>query len=280
MAKFTSYGYHDAIREKRKRRKVRVAFSVISFLTALVIFIIYALFFSGWLSIKEIQISGYKEVPEPEIRNLIDGYLNKRYLLNYIKPFSNIMFASSETIEHSLEEKFPIIGKVNVDKYLSNKNLTVEINEREAIGIWCRNESDSSTGSEQVCFYFDKEGVMFKPALRFSGEIFLTIEDGRSRDFNLADKFDDKELFEKINLARSILDELKFIGYSNFFLPQGSFDFWIKTKEGWYIYLDKENDISTQVVALKKLLEEKLPESRRQSLQYIDLRVNNRIYYK
>ena len=121
---------------------------------------------------------------------------------------------------------------------------------------------------------------MFKPALRFSGEIFLTIEDGRGRDFNLTDVFDDRKLFEKISLTKGILDELKFIDYSNFFLPQGSFDFWIKTKEGWHIYLDKENDIPTQLVALKKFLEEKLPAARRQTLQYIDLRVNNRIYYK
>lgn len=272
MARY-NYGYIDELRVKRKRRKVRVAFLVIYSSIAFVVFMTYALFFSGWFSIKEIQVSGYNEISEPEIRNLIGDYLSKKYLFGYIKPFSNILFASSETIKDSLRENFPIIKSVDIDKGLFNKNLTVEINEKEAVGIWCKNESDK-------CFYFDREGVMFKPALRFSGEIFLTIEDGRGRGFNLADSFDDRELFEKIGLTRGILDELKFIGYSNFFLPQGSFEFWIKTKEGWYVYLDKENDVPIQLVALKKFLEEKIPVSRRQSLQYIDLRVNNRIYYK
>ena len=273
MIKYVTYGYHDAIKEKRKRRKVRIAFLVVSSSVSLIIFIIYALFFSEWFSIKEVQINGYKEIPESDIRTLINDYLNKKYLLNYIKPFSNILFASSETIEHFLREKFPIIEKANIDKHLFSRNLTIEINEREVIGVWCKNESD-------LCFYFDKAGVMFKPALKFSGEIFLTIEDNRGRDFNLSDAFDDKELFEKINLTRNILDELKFLGYSNFFLPQGSFEFWVKTKEGWYVYLDKESDIPTQLVALKKFLDEKLFPERRRTLEYIDLQVNNRIYYK
>ena len=218
------YGYRDTLKEKRKRRKVRIAFLIISSLTALLIFIAYALFFSGWFSVKQIQINGYEEISEAEIKNLIDGYLNKKYLLNYIKPFSNIMFANSETIEEFLQEIFPIIEKVNVDKQLLTKNLIIELNEREAIGIWCKSESDK-------CFYFDREGIMFKSALRFSGEIFLVIEDARGRDFNLTDTFDDKELFKKISLTKNILDELKLIGYSNFFLPKGSFDFWVKTKE-------------------------------------------------
>lgn len=273
MARYINYGYRDAIKEKRKRRKVRIAFLIVSSLVGLIIFVFYVLFFSEWFLIKEVEISGYEETSESDIRNLVDDYLNKRYLLDYIKPFSNILFASSDNIGHSIKQNFPIIESADVSKHLFGKNLTIEINEREAIGIWCKNESNK-------CFYFDKEGVMFKPALRFSGEIFLTIEDNRGRDFNLADSFDDKELFEKVNLTRSILDELKFIGYSNFFLPKGSFEFWIKIKEGWHIYLDKESDISIQLVSLKKLLEEKLPESRRQTLEYIDLRVNNRIYYK
>lgn len=289
MARY-NYGYIDELRGKRKRRKVRIAFLVISSLIVLTIFSVYALFFSKWFLIKEIRITGNKEISEEEIRNLI-------------KPFSNILFAGSESIEHSLQKNFPIIEKVNVDKHLFSKNLTVEINEREVIGIWCK----SATGEESdKCFYFDNEGILFKPAPKFSGEVFLTVEDGRGRpgsrnsdsgfaakssrsesefsqpgrDFNLGDSFDDMELLEKINLTRSILDELKFIGYSNFFLPENSFEFWIKTKEGWHIYLDKESDIPTQLVALKKFLDEKLPESRRQNLQYIDLRVNNRIYYK
>ena len=273
MAKYNIYGYRDELRERRKRRKARIAFLIISSLVGLILFSIYALIFSSWFLVKEVQVSGQKEVPEEEIRNLISNYLSRRYFFNYISPFSNIILASSESIENSLRSNFPVIEATKVSKSLFKKSLTVQILEREIAGIWCKENSDK-------CFYFDKDGIFFKSAPKFSGEVFLTIEDSRGRNFNLIDSFDDKELFEKINLTRNILDDLKFIDYVNFFLPKGSFEFWIKTKDGWYIYLDKETDVPNQLVALKKFLEEKLPAARRQSLQYIDLRINNRIYYK
>ncbi len=233
---------------------------VVFSLSVIVIFLVYALFFSGWFLIKGIELSGNQEVDEEEIRKTVGQ-------------FSNILFSSSKEIEDSLKKNFPIIGRADVSKNFFNKRLSVRIDEREAAGIWCRHLEDQ-------CFYFDKDGFLFKPAARFSGEAFLTIEDGRGKVLDLAGILDEKELIEKMNSAKRILDELKFIAYSNFFLAPGSFEFWIKTKEGWYVYLDKESDIPTQLVALKKFLEEKLPVSRRQNLQYIDLRVNNRIYYK
>jgi len=272
MAKF-NYGYRDELRNKRKKRKIRAAFLVVSSLIAFIVFTVYALFFSGWFSVNEVRVSGNKEVSEEEIKNSIIGHLDRAYLLGYIKPFSNIFFTDSEEIAGLLTEKFPIIKVVNVNKKFFSGNLNVEIGEREVVGIWCQSGGDK-------CFYFDKDKVFFKPAAKFSGEVFLNIEDGRGRDFSLADSFDDQELLEKMNLAKSILDELKFVAYSNFFLGPGSFEFWIKIKEGWSVYLDKESDIPTQLVALKKFLEEKLSPERRRTLQYIDLRVNNRIYYK
>lgn len=273
MDRYLRHGYRDELRNKRKKRKIRVAFLVISSLSVFIIFVVYALFFSGWFSIKGVRVSGNEAIQEEEIKKITNNYLNKTYLLGYIKPFSNILFSNSQKIENSLKENFPIIGQADVSKNFFNKYLRVRIDERKAVGIWCKSDKDQ-------CFYFDEDGFLFKPAARFSGEVLLAIEDGRRRDFDLAGIFDDKELIEKMNSAKSILDELKFVAYSNFFLAPGSFEFWIKTKDGWYIYLDKESNIQTQLVALKKFLEEKLPADRRRGLQYIDLRVNNRIYYK
>ncbi|MBI2003738.1 MAG: hypothetical protein HYS78_02050 [Parcubacteria group bacterium] len=272
MVKYVRYGYHDVLAERRKRRKIRVVFLVGFSLFFLVSFSTYALFFSGWFTLKEIQVSGNREIKEEEVKNLISAYTERTYF-GYIKPFSNILFSSSETLERSLSEKFKVIDRVDVNKNFFRKYLSVELDEKEAAGTWCKEDSDK-------CFFFDGNGALFKAAPKFSGEAFLAVEDGRGRDFNLGDSFDDKELLEKINLTRNILDELKVVGYSGFFLAPGSFEFWVKTKEGWNIYLDKANDIPTQLVALKKFLDEKLPASRRRTIEYVDLKINNRIYYK
>ncbi|MEK7579730.1 MAG: FtsQ-type POTRA domain-containing protein [Patescibacteria group bacterium] len=279
MAKYYGYGYRDELKLKRKKRKIRFAFLVVSSFAVLTGFLAYALFFSSWFSIKEIQVSGNKELSESEIRELADKYINRTYFLGYIKPFSNIFFVSSEGLEESFRKKMAQIDEVDISKSIFKKYLVIEIKEREAVGIWCGSTS-LTTSLEQSCFYFDKKMALFKSAPKFSGEVFLVIEDGRNRDFKVGDVFDDAELIEKLSSAKFFLDELKIVDYRNFFLPAGSFEFWIKTKDGWSIYLDKETDIATQLVALKKILEGKLSADRRQRLEYIDLRVNGRVYYK
>ena len=70
MARFNAYGYHDELRKKRKRREKRIAFLIIFSFVGLILFLTYALIFSGWLSIKEIKISGHQEISEEEMYRL------------------------------------------------------------------------------------------------------------------------------------------------------------------------------------------------------------------
>ena len=265
--------YIDELRQRKKRRRKQIAFLVIFIILAIAAGSTYALFFSGWFTIKGIEVSGNNELAQEDIRSLAENHINQNYLFGLIQPYSNILFAGSEVIEHSLKDRYPLIETANVNKNLLNKNLYIELREREGIGVYCKYNTET-------CFYFDRNNVLFKEAPRFSGQLFLVIEDSRNRDFKLGHSFDDAELLDKIFEAKRILDELRPVEYDNFFLPENSFDFWIKTKEGWNIYLDKDTDIPSQLVALKKFMEEKLTSDRRQTLKYIDLRINNRIYYK
>lgn len=271
--------YIDELRKRKKRRKRRIAFLVIFVILAVAAGSVYALFFSGWFSIRDIKISGNDELAPEEIKNIAESHISRTYLFGLLKPYLNIFFAGSEVIEHSLKDRYPLIETANVSKNLFNKDLSIEIKEREGIGVYCRKDLSAQAGSG-VCFYFDRNNVFFKEAPRFSGQLFLVIEDSRNRDFKLGHSFDDAELLDKIFEAKRIIDELRIVEYQNFFLPENSFDFRIKTKEGWSVYLDKESDIASQLVSLKKFLEEKLSTERRKTIQYIDLRINNRIYYK
>lgn len=265
--------YIDELRQRKKRRRKRVAFLVVFVVLAIAAVLVYSLFFSGWLSIRNVEISGNIEISKDEVSKTAEGHIEKQYLFGLIKPYSNILFTSSETIEHSLKDKYPLIETANVNKKLFSRNLSIELKEREAVGVYCK------SGAE-TCFYFDSNNILFKESPRFSGQLFLVVEDSRNREFKLGDSFDDAELIENVFETKRIIDELRIIEYQNFFLPENSFDFWVKTKAGWSVYLDKETDIASQLIALKKFLNEKLSPDRGQTLQYIDLRINNRIYYK
>src|SRR3989344_733020 len=138
MPKYGIYGYRDELREKRKKRKIRIAFLVVSSSVAFIVFTAYALFFSGWFLVKAVQISGNNEISEAEIKKIVSSHLDKSYLMGYIKPFSNIFFTDSDELEDSLKEIFPLINTAEVNKKFFKRNLSVEIGEREAAGIWCQ----------------------------------------------------------------------------------------------------------------------------------------------
>jgi len=52
------------------------------------------------------------------------------------------------------------------------------------------------------------------------------------------------------------------------------------TDEGWKIYLDVNRDLDGQILVLNNVLKNGIPQPDRQKMDYIDLRVENRVYYK
>jgi hypothetical protein len=53
----------------------------------------------------------------------------------------------------------------------------------------------------------------------------------------------------------------------------------VRTSEGWEAYVSTEIPIDSSLNALKLLFEKELPQELRAKLAYIDLRVENRVYY-
>ena len=51
-----------------------------------------------------------------------------------------------------------------------------------------------------------------------------------------------------------------------------------KTSAGWYIYFNPAYSVDAQIRALEMVLENEIKDSN--SLEYIDLRIDNRVYYK
>ena len=54
----------------------------------------------------------------------------------------------------------------------------------------------------------------------------------------------------------------------------------LRTSEGWAIYLNEKTDLGQEVEILKIVLEKEISQIQRQDLEYIDLRINNKVYYK
>ena len=132
----------------------------------------------------------------------------------------------------------------------------------------------------QNCYYFDDEGVLWGKALRSSGSLLLNVDDlrptveGGSTDSSI--KVDDQLL----RAIKELTDELKNIDIkiNKIEIPSDSIgELRIYTIRGYYLIVDIESSIKSQIDILRILLKEK---GESFSPQYINLKVEGRAYYK
>lgn len=131
----------------------------------------------------------------------------------------------------------------------------------------------------QECFLINASGIAFKKTSRPGGNLLLVIENEHREDVSMGGKVIDPNIIAELTFLRKTLAEE--LGVRLGKAAQSRFnteDFDIETDEGWRLRMSTTNNAhaTTQILArtLDKLGKE------RATLQYIDLRIENRVYYK
>ena len=105
-----------------------------------------------------------------------------------------------------------------------------------------------------------------------SGFIYLTVEDQRSGQDRI-----DKDFFGPIN---QVVKGISGVVVKNIKIPENSFnEFRVYTSQGYYIIFTTEEEIKDQLDVLRIFLNDK-KDDLSFNPQYIDLRVDGRVYYK
>ena len=222
----------------------------------------YFLFFTDSLGIKDITINGLETVEQDIVLAEINGQFDYKKF-GHLQTKKNIIFFDADTLEADLLSANPVLKSVQAGKHLPHR-LVIDIVEREPAGIWCSNNE---------CRYFDDEMQTWGPAVRSSGFLFLTVEDERSREkFGIEEDF-----FRAIN---EVVGGLPGLTVKTVIIPENSFDeFRIYTDKDFYLIFSLGVSIKNQLEVLKIFLEEKTKDPNFHP-QYIDLRIEGRIYYK
>jgi len=253
-------------RDKLARRNRLFFILKLSGLIAVFILLIsggmYFLFFTDKLEIKDITINGLKTLDQ----GLIMGEVNKRLdykKYGYLHVQRNILFFDNDGLKADLLLANPVLKTIQADKKFPH-GLEIEVLEREPAGIWC------VTGE---CRYFDREMETWGQAAKSSGFLFLTVEDQRSRD-----KFEiDADFFQAINELAANFSQLTI---KSIVIPENSFDeFRVYTDRSFYLIFSLDSNIKDQAEILKIFLTEKNKDPNFNP-QYIDLRIDGRVYYK
>jgi cell division septal protein FtsQ len=258
----------------RKRRKISSRwafyFTAVIFLVA----IVFALFFSDFLSITSIKISGLDKLEEKSIRNTIEEKLKGKYF-KMVNKNSLILLQKAE-IEKALQDNFKRVENVWIKKVFPN-GLRITVKERvltmlicDSLKCYVLNERGEAYGSDNFSAE-DLEGENLVVLSDVTGARISTENNPLEDDFR---KF-------ILKLASNVEDETGIVLKKQYETPSRmSGDLKVETEDGWKIYFSENVGMEKEMLMLRTVLGHKIEKERQKDLEYIDLRIANKVFYK
>lgn len=229
------------------------------------------LFLSGKLSVSHVEISGADRIDQEELREKIRRQLDGNYFKYLSK--KNLILINSNRLEDMLKSDYKLIRNVEIRKKFP-ATLRADMEERKIALSLC-----GSSG----CFAVDESGTAFEK---------MTSEEADQKSVPILDDRHDDEIIE----GESVMDEgnaeyISSIGEKvkknldiglekRYETPNRiSGDIKVKTDEGWFIYFSQNIALEKEIEMLRLVLESRLDQGR-SGLEYIDLRSENKVFYK
>lgn len=272
--------HHWASERKKKKTVSKIKIYIRPILVRnilIVLFLIVAIYsfvFSSFLEINEINIINDGNIAQEDILREVNRKIDGKNLKVISK--RNFIFCNSSNIERELKNDFKKIKTISVNKKFPNK-LNIEIQERKLILSLC---------SRGDCYFIDEKGYAYEKMSSDSSFI------NRSETIELIDE-SGKEIFENeyvllpsyIEFIVAIADELKMdtdVEILNEYRTKSriSEELIVQTKKGWDIYFNAKVPIEKSIQTLKTLLNRHLLLRDLHELEYIDLRSENKVFYR
>lgn len=225
---------------------------------------LYFIFLSHFFQIREVKIYGTEKVSSEEMKKFTFSKLEKKLGPFYSK---NIFLLNCRQLSEEILANFPKVSKTYIQKKLPNL-LILRVDERKPVAVFV-------TQNEK--FFLDQTGIIFEKAednndlLHIKSEVIPTV-------LELGKKALTKEQLSLIlDLKFKLKKDFDIEIIETFIIAEERLNF--KTLEGWFLFFTL-SDIEEQLAKLKIVLEKEIPKEKRKSLEYIDLRFDEQVYYK
>lgn len=273
-------------REKRKRAFTRFIWAI---------FILAALYVGAGLlshlprvSINQVETIGLKALDSHEVSESILSYLGGNTALVYSR--GNIFIYSKNNVMDFVLSKYPRIYRVNMIERNGQK-LILDIEERQAAYVWCGNEAPAYGDRfiKKDCYFVDQKGFVFDNSPYFTDGVYMAIYGGLDSEvpiigqtINLTNSIEDikaiaRRLDDTVTPIHSLI--LRGDGQHEFLL-----DIWSTTgnfaKILWNEDITLEETFQKINAAIGEETFQTEFEKKVGTLEYIDTRFKNRVFYK
>jgi cell division septal protein FtsQ len=250
--------------------KIFVGIMAISFLGVTV----YVLFFSNFLAIKKIDIQDTGRINPEEVKGRVYQMLSGKYLS--FLPKNNIILVQKNAISQDLIGDFKLIKSLKIEKDFPN-SLAILIMEKNPMLLLRSNGKD---------YVIDEKGIAYDRS-DFESDFLnenslLILEDKSGKNVKEKEEAIDPGYLDFILSVREDLSRNLDISIRQLITAPNliSGDLSVETNEGWKIFFNKEVGLVKEIEMLKAVLGGKIEKEKRQELEYIDLRTDNKVYYK
>ncbi len=254
--------YLDEKQKQKKRRLIKLkTYAAIGLFVVLAAAIFYLFFFSAVFKIKNIYIT---DIPEKDkIKMDLEDFLVNNSQLSKFLGNDNILIWRNDTKEFI--KKYPDIDSLSVERNFFKREIKIEVVKKEKFGVWCAN----------ACWWFDKKGIIFEEAPQIEGGSIKTVYDLSNKEIKLGDYVLPRNFLDNFFKIISIIERAdlraKNLIIEDIELQEITADIFSGPKIYFSLRIDSEFSLS----ALESFKNTGLDK-----IQYIDLRVENRAYYK
>ena len=235
------------------------------------------------LSIQTVTVSGAYALSADDIRTAAERELSDSGLV--LIPRHMIFAYPRAALEAKLLQEFPQLQSVNITRdSLLGTTLQIKVVERTTYGIWCNplaissvaSSTELSAGSADACYEMDASGFIFAPADGFA-EYYLFYGGVATDSPPITQHF----YPEHIDTLRALLAKLSPVGLDPHIIRvQDGSDVDIELLGGMHIKASLDMTSEESISALQTALSSDALKDKRDTIQYIDVRFGNRVYFK
>lgn len=255
------------VRPARQVKARRFIFLVLAVVVAVAVMAVFM--FSDKFKVNRVIVVGNDSVSDERVEEQIN--LEKDGTVWGIFPRSNIFFFNTDRAAARLQEEIVQIRQAKVTRQMPD-SLKVYLEEREPALVWV-------TGGRE--YYLDLEGVISKE-IRGEPEFSLPrLRDESNREVQTKEKLVSKNFVDfAASLANTFQSETG-LAYEELSTPAPvSREIRVRTAFGGYIYFTSERTLASQYQKLLLILNKELKKGQKEKLEYVDLRIKDKIFYR
>lgn len=249
MRKISNYKNYNTGNSTKKNYGCMIIFMIF------IAIMIWFFLFSNFFVIKQITVEGLNKKENQEIKNSIISKTQGKNLFSF----------SSTKTEKSIEEQYSNIAKVKVYKSPPDL-LKIVIVQRNASLVW---------QSKNQKYIIDNFGVVYKEYEESAKDLPVIIDE-RNDSVEIGKKILTSNFLKFIDGIQQNFEKDLNLQIEKIVIKDSVFEILVFSKTGMYMIFDTTANLDKQILDAKKALEI----IKNKKLEYLDLRVPGKVYYK